>query len=55
MDAEDNETICIGDFNCDWLLRKKQPHTARLVELTEMYQFKEIIEEPTRITNKTKV
>ena len=37
MDAEDKETICIGDFNCDWLLRKRQSHTNRLVELTEMY------------------
>ena len=24
MDSEDKEFICIGDFNCDWLERKKK-------------------------------
>lgn len=54
MDAEDKEPICIGDFNCDWLLRKKQPHTTGLAELNEMYQFEQIIEKPSRIADKTK-
>ena len=49
-DAENKELIVVGDFNCD--VSKSQPdsHTQRLNFLSSLYQLKQFINEPTRVT-----
>ncbi len=53
MDAEDLEVICIGDFNCDWSRQGTQSHTDKLKDMMELYQFEQLIKEPTRVTENT--
>ena len=53
LDSENKETILIGDFNCDWTGIKSgtmKPQTNKLHEITEAFQFEQMIEQPTRIT-----
>ena len=53
LDSENKEIILIGDFNCDWTGVKSgimQPQTNKLHEITEAFQFEQMIEQPTRIT-----
>ena len=53
LDSENKETILIGDFNCDWTGVKSgtmKSQTNKLHEITEAFQFKQMIELPTRIT-----
>ena len=53
LDYENKETILIGDFNCDWTgvkLDKVKPQTNKLHEITQTYQFKQMIDQPTRVT-----
>ena len=53
MDLENKETILIGDFNCDWsrlVINNAASHTVRMATLASIYQFEQMIEEPTRIT-----
>ena len=43
----------IGDFNCDWTGVKASTmklQTNKLHEITEAFQFEQMIEQPTRIT-----
>ena len=53
MDSENKEVVLTGDFNCDWTQLKKNklsPQTNRLVDLADLFQFQQLIKEPTRIT-----
>ena len=50
MDLENKETILIGDFNCDWsrlVINNAASHTVRMATLASIYQFEQMIEEPT--------
>ena len=54
LDSENKEIILIGDFNCDWTGVKSgtmKPQTNKLHEITEAFQFEQMIEQPTRITD----
>ena len=53
LDYENKETILIGDFNCDWTgvkSDKVKPPTNKLHEITQTYQFEQMIDQPTRVT-----
>ena len=53
LDSENKEIILIGDFNCDWTGVKSgtmKPQTNKLHEITEAFQFEQMIEQPTRVT-----
>jgi exonuclease III len=47
IDAENVEVICIGDFNCDWSKQGMQSYTDKLKDMMELYQFEQLIKEPT--------
>ena len=51
IDYENKEIICIGDFNCDWLVPDKN-ETKKIIHLTKMFQFEQLINEPTRVTDR---
>ena len=54
LDSENKEIILIGDFNCDWTGVKSgtmKPQTNKLHEITEAFQFEQMIDKPTRITD----
>ena len=54
LDSANKEIILIGDFNCDWTGVKSgtmKPQTNKLHEITEAFQFEQMIEQPTRITD----
>ena len=54
MDSDNKEIICIGDFNCDWLQHDKID-TRRLSHLARMYQLDQMIDEPTRVTERSRI
>ena len=39
-----------GDFNCTLLQLTKKPHTTLFIDIMDVYQLKQIIQQPTRIT-----
>ncbi len=53
MDSENKEIICIGDFNCGWLQPDKV-ETQRLSHLARMYQLDQMIDEPTRVPERSR-
>ena len=50
LDQENKEVITIGDFNCDLVSSTISNHTRKLLALIEVFQFDQIITQPTRIT-----
>ena len=52
MDSENKEVIAIGDFNSDWSCGedKLTSHIKKLVDLTETYQYEQLVKESTKIT-----
>lgn len=57
MDSENKEVILIGDFNCDWSQVNNgnaKPQTNKLFEIAKIFQFEQMIKEPTRITENSK-
>lgn len=50
LDSEDKELIVSGDLNCDLSLPNLQSHSKRLIEILDLFQLKQYITEPTRIT-----
>lgn len=42
--------MILGDFNCNLLEAKANLHKTKLLSLFEEYQYKQLIEQPTRIT-----
>jgi exonuclease III len=49
LDYENKETIFIGDFNCDWTgvkSDKVKPQTNKLHEISQTYQFEQMIDNP---------
>ena len=53
LDEQNKELIMTGDLNCDLSLSVLQPHSCRLVDILELFQLKQLIVDPTRITSNT--
>lgn len=53
IDNEDKDIILVGDLNCDLLSKDKTCHTNRLLDIQELFQLKQLITEPTRVTVNT--
>ena len=49
-DLENKELILLGDLNCDISKSPLDAHTRRLQFLLSLYQFDQLINEPTRVT-----
>ena len=43
----------VGDINCDLLPEVKACHTNKMCDMLELFQIKQLITEPTRITDDT--
>ena len=51
LDGEGKEIIILGDTNCDFCHRDTTPsHIVQLRELYDLFDMKQIIKEPTRVT-----
>ena len=53
LDNEQKELIIVGDLNCDLLQRNLSNHTKRFSDIVNLFQLTQLIDHPTRITNKT--
>lgn len=49
-EQEDKEIVLIGDINCDLLADEPDCYTKRLMNVTSISNIKQLIREPTRIT-----
>lgn len=49
-DIENKELFVLGDLNCDWNKSPLDNHTQKLKSMCELYQLRQIIDEPTRVT-----
>ena len=55
IDLEDKESIILGDLNCNLISKDTNDcNTNELKFVTNMCQYKQLIQEPTRVTTKTK-
>ena len=50
IDVESKEQIILGDLNCNYLSDRNNMHQSQLKQLSSIYQFQQLINEPTRIT-----
>ncbi len=48
IDIEEKESIILGDINCDLLQKDLDHKTKELNFITNLYQYKQLIDEPTR-------
>ena len=48
--SEGVETLILGDFNCDMLPKRLPRISKELMQLLNMYQFDQLIKEPTHIS-----
>ena len=53
IDKEDKESIILGDINCDLLDNNPTSLISELKFITNLYQYEQLIKEPTRITKDT--
>jgi hypothetical protein len=53
-EAEHKELIILGDLNCDLYTNTASSSTKKLIELLDVYQLKQLIKKPTRVTAKTR-
>ena len=53
IDNEDKESIILGDINCDLLDNNPTSLISELKFITNLYQYEQLIKEPTRITKDT--
>ena len=51
--SEEKETIILGDLNCDLAAKKKSADTKELCKLFKIYQFIQLIRDPTRIVERS--
>ena len=49
-DLENKELLLMGDLNCDVIKSPPDAHMHRLLFLSCIYQFEQLINEPTRVT-----
>ena len=52
IDNKDKENIILGDINCDLLDNNLSPLVSE-VKFTYLYQYEQLIKEPTRVTKDT--
>ena len=53
LDGQNKELILTGDLNCDLSLSVLQSFSRRLMDILELFQMKQVIADPTRITSNT--
>lgn len=53
LDEQDKELIITGDLNCDLSTPDLQSHSRRLMDIFRLLQLKQLIVDPTRITENT--
>ena len=53
LDGQNKELILTVDLNCDLSLSVLQSHSRRLMDILELFQMKQVIADPTRITSNT--
>ena len=53
LDNEQKELIIVGDLNCDLLQRNFSNHTKRFNDIVNLFQLTQLIDHPTRITERT--
>ena len=53
-DSTYQEYYILGDLNCDLLSSQTSSHSSKLINLLNNYQLFQLIEEPTRVTEKNK-
>ena len=53
LDGQNKELILTGDLNCDLSLSILQSHSRRVMDILELFQMKQVIADPTRITSNT--
>ena len=53
FDNEQKELIIVGVLNCDLLQRNLSNHTKRFNDIVNLFQLTQLIDHPTRITDKT--
>ena len=51
MRCRNKDLIILGDLNCDWNKSPLDNHTQNLKSICSLYQLKQIIDAPTRVTN----
>ena len=51
--SEEKETLILGDLNCDLAAKKLSADTIELCMLFKVYQFIQLIKEPTRIVERS--
>ena len=51
--SEEKETLILGDLNCDLAAKKLSADTKELCMLFKVYQFIQLIKEPTRIVERS--
>ena len=54
IEAENAESNILGDINCDMMAVTPANETRHLIELCELFQYTQLIKEPTRVTSSTK-
>ena len=50
LEGESVDFHIVGDANSNLLELTKKPHTKRLIDIMDIYQLKQMIQQPTRIT-----
>ena len=53
LDNDNKELIIVGDLNCDFLSNNLSNHTKRFNDIVNIFQLTQLINQPTRITEKT--
>ena len=53
MDAENLESFLLGDLNIDCLSTNNSPNRDKITEIFDIYGLEQMINEPTRITDKS--
>lgn len=54
LDHEDKELYILGDLNCNFIAEQKDHPTNKLIQLSEDFQLTQLINEPNRITEKSR-
>ena len=54
IEAENVESNILGDINCDMMAVTPANETRHLIELCELFQYTQLIKEPTRVISSTK-
>ena len=54
IEAENVESNILGDINCDMMAVTPANETRHLIELCELFQYTQLIKEPTHVTSSTK-